>query len=607
MSPLPLDTSIVEGQLGHNSDHDVIHAWINTTDAVLLSGSGSPESVVTGAVGVLYRDTTNGTIWEKETGSGNTGWRELLGKTWKNTTAFTDSGGVGETTPAGTQVARVNAYGSFYLGENQFFTETLDPGSFKGYLIGFGFSNKAGRVFYQSARVAELGDPADIVFTRAGPEGRRTTVGLTEDHLCGGYETAAIGQIRMTPWQAPYKGYFAFTVGAGDVATDVCNATAHGWLDGQLVYVRRGCTVGALGDSDTPGNGRFYYMRDVTADTFKLAETLGGTAVDLTSAGSGEIDIPGARDEDVGIIISLRAGEMARDTTGFPDRVVGSEINIASARLGHVDVDDTMRVTKDGNIELGLGSIATGSGLAVIRGYAGRNTKHTISMSGTVSGGTFTLYHYGAPPANPTFHPPKNTDAARQTGAINWNAPATGAGSVQTALEALASIGAGNVTCSGGPLPGTAVVVEFTGTLEKTNFTRLGITTTALTGGGSASVARTQEGLASDATKPLLYMRDNASSPTRTTDYFNVVNASSVSVFRLSSAGRTIVGGDLEVGSSNTTSRLRLPSTANVTTAVGTTGTGAALPATPEVYIRIMAPNAAGTLTTLVIPAYIAP
>lgn len=64
---------------------------------------------------------------------------------------------------------------------------------------------------------------------------------------------------------------------------------------------------------------------------------------------------------------------------------------------------------------------------------------------------------------------------------------------------------------------------------------------------------------------------------------------------------------NFEIGSSATTYRLRLPSTVNATTAVGTTGAGAALPATPEVYIRVLAPNAAGTLTTLVIPAYIAP
>lgn len=39
-----------------------------------VSGSGDPEGVTTATVGTLYRDTTNGYIYEKKSGSGNTGW-----------------------------------------------------------------------------------------------------------------------------------------------------------------------------------------------------------------------------------------------------------------------------------------------------------------------------------------------------------------------------------------------------------------------------------------------------------------------------------------------------------------------------------------------------
>ena len=42
--------------------------------AMLKSGSGSPEGVTTASVGALYRDTTNGRLYLKRTGSGNTGW-----------------------------------------------------------------------------------------------------------------------------------------------------------------------------------------------------------------------------------------------------------------------------------------------------------------------------------------------------------------------------------------------------------------------------------------------------------------------------------------------------------------------------------------------------
>lgn len=41
-----------------------------------LSGSGSPEGVVTAAVGTTYVRTDTGGFWYKTSGSGNTGWTE---------------------------------------------------------------------------------------------------------------------------------------------------------------------------------------------------------------------------------------------------------------------------------------------------------------------------------------------------------------------------------------------------------------------------------------------------------------------------------------------------------------------------------------------------
>lgn len=43
----------------------------------VVAGAGSPEGAVTATAGVLYRDTTNGRIYEK-VGTGNTGWTLLL-------------------------------------------------------------------------------------------------------------------------------------------------------------------------------------------------------------------------------------------------------------------------------------------------------------------------------------------------------------------------------------------------------------------------------------------------------------------------------------------------------------------------------------------------
>ena len=43
-----------------------------------FSGVGSPEGVVTANPGSVYTDTSTGGFWNKLTGSGNTGWQQLV-------------------------------------------------------------------------------------------------------------------------------------------------------------------------------------------------------------------------------------------------------------------------------------------------------------------------------------------------------------------------------------------------------------------------------------------------------------------------------------------------------------------------------------------------
>ncbi len=44
-----------------------------------LNGSGSPEGVVTANPGTTYFDTASAIFWVKQTGTGNTGWYQLVG------------------------------------------------------------------------------------------------------------------------------------------------------------------------------------------------------------------------------------------------------------------------------------------------------------------------------------------------------------------------------------------------------------------------------------------------------------------------------------------------------------------------------------------------
>ena len=93
-----------------------------------------------------------------------------------------------------------------------------------------------------------------------------------------------------------------------------------------------------------------------------------------------------------------------------------------------------------------------------------------ITITGTPTGGTFTLTFDG-----------------QTTGSIAYNAVAA---DVVTALNALSNINPGDVTATGGPLPGSAVDVTFVGQYEGVNVPQM-TATSSLTGGTTPAVAVT--------------------------------------------------------------------------------------------------------------------
>jgi hypothetical protein len=100
----------------------------------------------------------------------------------------------------------------------------------------------------------------------------------------------------------------------------------------------------------------------------------------------------------------------------------------------------------------------------------GTNEVQTITVTGTPTGGSFTL----------TFN-------GQTTAAIAYNAAAA---AVKTALEALTNIAVGDVTTSGGPLPTTAVTVTFAGAYASSDVPQM-TATASFTGGTSPAVAVT--------------------------------------------------------------------------------------------------------------------
>ena len=104
--------------------------------------------------------------------------------------------------------------------------------------------------------------------------------------------------------------------------------------------------------------------------------------------------------------------------------------------------------------------------------YSGPTSEvQTVTITGTPTGGTYTL-----------------TFSGQTTAGIPYNATAA---QVKAALEALSNINVGDVLVSGGPHPGTAVVVAFAGQYLGADQPQMTASAAGLTGGTSPAVTVT--------------------------------------------------------------------------------------------------------------------
>ncbi|MFC8008655.1 phage tail tube protein [Streptomyces cinereoruber] len=102
---------------------------------------------------------------------------------------------------------------------------------------------------------------------------------------------------------------------------------------------------------------------------------------------------------------------------------------------------------------------------------AGADEIQTVTITGSPTGGTFTL-----------------TLSGQTTSNIVYNATAS---AVQSALEALSNVNPGDVVCAGGALPGTPVTVTFGGQYDGTDVPEMTASGAGLTGGSSPTVTVT--------------------------------------------------------------------------------------------------------------------
>lgn len=156
---------------------------------------------------------------------------------------------------------------------------------------------------------------------------------------------------------------------------------------------------------------------------------------------------------------------------GRPDAILGNKDALAwfstiaaFSNLRNTSTDDFGIVRETyGSIPLIDVGDKAGASTAIIPIYSGVNEVQRITITGTPTGGTFTLTFQG------------NTTAG-----IAFNASAA---AVVTALEALPNVDPGDVSATGGALPGATVDVTFTGQYAGVNVAQMTGSAAGLTGG----------------------------------------------------------------------------------------------------------------------------
>jgi hypothetical protein len=118
----------------------------------------------------------------------------------------------------------------------------------------------------------------------------------------GTFDASTAGN--LMDWGALLGAEKTFTAAA---STDAFTAAAHGLVDGTPVKFAASAGV-ALPAGIVAGTT--YYTRDGTTNTFKVAATLGGTAIDLTADGGGVVQVDYSMPLTIGSTPSFGVGSL---------------------------------------------------------------------------------------------------------------------------------------------------------------------------------------------------------------------------------------------------------------------------------------------------------
>lgn len=184
---------------------------------------------------------------------------------------------------------------------------------------------------------------------------------------------------------------FSFTFSSSDVntGTDTITEVAHGLENGDTVYIS---SVSAPGGLDA---GRNYFVVNKTDDTFQLALTSGGSAVNITSGGSGtmtfnknhHVSLPDLSDNTYRDLTIVRTNSSFIRILIFP--ASGQDINgLAFYTLANEDDSVTFKESPDSTTTWTVSNAENNVTSNTVRLHTGNGSGSTGVRVATFSGGS---------------------------------------------------------------------------------------------------------------------------------------------------------------------------------------------------------------------------
>lgn len=308
--------------------------------------------------------------------------------------------------------------------------------------------------------------------------------------------------------------------------------------------------------------GMYPYAKDPALGTHGTYADLTGLAAGAlvgqvrSTAGrvpyGGDETTPGGAAVESGALMAFQTSEMPRQITPNNQMAVGMRIYFSLVPNGSQDKIECVRIENNGHLMVGPKAIEGGDtgALLQIRGHEGTNAKHTLTMTGAPTGGTFTATYYKFPTTSAEYPASVTTAAiARTATAANVRDPLVTAiqglaGNIPGTSTPFSSVTSADIIATGGPINTTPVVLEYTGLLGLHRQVKLE-TTSSLTGGTApkVTVAETVAGIDHQLGNRCLNLRGTTG---QTADYMRVQDgAGAVDVLRLDKDGALIVPGQI--------------------------------------------------------------